>query len=129
MATPVFSKEATVPIGPYSQGFKTIPSTPLVWVSGQIHAGISGNLIEGTIAEQTAACLKNLVAVLTAAGSSLEKVFKVTIFLADMSYFAEMNTEYAKWFVWERNMPVRSCVAVKQLPKGARVETEAVAQG
>ncbi|TVY59462.1 RutC family protein, partial [Lachnellula cervina] len=80
MATPILSKDATAPIGPYSQGFRTIPSTPLVWVSGQIHADISGNLIEGTIAEQTAACLKNIVAVLIAGGSSLEKVFKVTIF-------------------------------------------------
>ncbi|TVY92879.1 Protein HMF1 [Lachnellula willkommii] len=109
-----------VPIGPYSRGFKTIPSTPLVWVSGQINAEISDNLIEGTIAEQTTACLKNLVVVLIAGGSSLEKVFKVTIFLADMSYFAEMNAEYAKWFVWEGKMFARSSIAVKQLPKGAR---------
>jgi 2-iminobutanoate/2-iminopropanoate deaminase len=67
--------------------------------------------------------------VLAAGGSSLDKVFKVTIFLADMGFFAEMNAEYAKWFVWEGKMPARSCVAVKQLPKGARVEIECIAQG
>ncbi|TVY19589.1 Mitochondrial protein mmf1 [Lachnellula arida] len=105
MATPILSKNST---------------------ARQIHADISGNLIEGTISEQTAVCLKNLVAVLIAGGSSLEEVFKVIIFQADMSYFAEMN---AQWFVWEGKMPARSYIAVKQLPKGARVKIQAVAQG
>lgn len=63
-------------------------------------------------------------AVLTAAGSSIEKVVKVNVFLTDMAFFADVNTEYAKWFT---HKPARSCVAVKQLPKGVEVEIECVA--
>lgn len=85
----------------------------------------TGNmLVDGTIGEKTALCFKNLKAVLLAAGSSLEKIVKVNIFLADMKDFAEMNQEYEKWMV---HKPARSCVAVKQLPKGAEVEIECIA--
>jgi 2-iminobutanoate/2-iminopropanoate deaminase len=81
-------------------------------------------MLEGTVAEKTALCFKNLKAVLIAAGSSIEKIVKVNIFLVDMADFAEMNKEYEKWMV---HKPARSCVAVKQLPKGADVEIEAIA--
>lgn len=73
---------------------------------------------------KTAACITNLKAVLTAAGSSLDRVVKVNIFLADMALFADMNVEYEKWFTQK---PARSCVAVKTLPKNVDVEIECIA--
>lgn len=99
-------------------------------------------MIEGTIQQKTEACIKNIKAVLEAADSSIEKVVKVNVFLTDMANFAvrtpllqclrnaennisqTMNEEYAKWFV---HKPARSCVAVKQLPKGVDVEIECIA--
>jgi reactive intermediate/imine deaminase len=74
--------------------------------------------------QRTGACLKALSAVLTQAGSSLDKVVKAQIFLTDMKDFAEMNLEYEKWI---KHKPARSCVAVKQLPKGVDIEIECVA--
>jgi len=109
------------PAGPYSQGKAT---ASVIYVSGQIPALPSGELVEGTIAEKTAACIKGVQAVLKAADSSLDRVVKVNVFLTDMENFAEMNTEYAKWFTTK---PARSCVAVYQLPKGVEVEIECIA--
>ncbi|KAK3397729.1 Endoribonuclease L-PSP-domain-containing protein [Sordaria brevicollis] len=120
-ATPVFSKDAAPPAGPYSHAIKT-PTA--IYCSGQIPCDSEGNLVEGTIQEKTAACIKNLKAVLEAAGSSIEKVVKVNAFLTDMSNFAAMNEEYSKWFT---HKPARSCVAVYQLPKGVDVEIECIA--
>lgn len=74
--------------------------------------------------EKTAACLKALSAVLTEADSSLDKIVKVQIFLTDMKDFGEMNAEYEKWI---KHKPARSCVAVRQLPKGVDVEIECIA--
>lgn len=74
--------------------------------------------------EKTAAVLKALSAVLTEGGSSLSKIVKAQIFLTDMKDFAEMNAEYEKWIT---HKPARSCVAVKQLPKGVNIEIECVA--
>jgi reactive intermediate/imine deaminase len=74
--------------------------------------------------QRTGACLKALSAVLTQAGSSLDKIVKAQIFLTDMNDFAEMNAEYEKWI---KHKPARSCVAVKQLPKGVDIEIECVA--
>jgi 2-iminobutanoate/2-iminopropanoate deaminase len=74
--------------------------------------------------DRTQACLKALSAVLTEAGSSLNKIVKAQIFLTDMKDFAEMNAEYEKWI---KHKPARSCVAVKQLPKGVDIEIECVA--
>jgi reactive intermediate/imine deaminase len=107
---------------------RTVAGTPLIFVSGQLHADREGNLLEGTIAEQTAYCLKNAKAILEAGGSSLDKVIKTTIFITDMDHFKELNGEYEKWFSGEVK-PARSCVAVKTLPKNARVEIEVIAQG
>jgi 2-iminobutanoate/2-iminopropanoate deaminase len=95
-----------------------------VYCSGQIPIDAQGNLIEGTITQKTSQVIQNLQHVLSAAGSSIDKVVKTTIFLADMGDFAEMNTEYEKWFT---HKPARSCVAVKTLPKGVHVEIEAIA--
>ncbi|KAI1808312.1 endoribonuclease L-PSP [Daldinia bambusicola] len=119
--TPVFAKDAAPPAGPYSHAIKT-PTA--IYCSGQIPCDAEGNLVEGTIGEKTAKCISNLKAVLEAAGSSIERVVKVTIFLADMSLFADMNKEYEKWFA---HKPARSCVAAKQLPKAVDVEIECIA--
>ncbi|KAK1757516.1 Endoribonuclease L-PSP-domain-containing protein [Echria macrotheca] len=119
--TPVFTKKAAPPAGPYSQAIKT-PGA--IYCSGQIPCDAEGNLVDGTIQEKTKACISNLKAVLEAADSGIEKVVKVNVFLTDMANFANMNEEYAKWFT---HKPARSCVAVKQLPKGVDVEIECIA--
>ncbi len=80
--------------------------------------------MQGTMGDRTKACLQALSAVLEEAGSSLDKVVKVQIFLTDMQSFNEMNAEYEKWIT---HKPARSCVAVKQLPKGVDIEIECVA--
>jgi enamine deaminase RidA (YjgF/YER057c/UK114 family) len=132
--------QSTTLTDPQSQAIKT-PTT--IYCSGQIPCDAEGNLVEGTIQQKTAACIANLQAVLEEAGSSIEKVVKVNAFLTDMANFAvscpvldlwkprkitkslqDMNEEYAKWFV---HKPARSCVAVKQLPKGVDVEIECIA--
>jgi 2-iminobutanoate/2-iminopropanoate deaminase len=87
-------------------------------------ADARGNLIEGSIAEKTRACLEALNAILTEAGSGLDRIVKVQIFLTDIANFAEMNAEYEKLI---RHKPARSCVAVKQLPKNVNIEIECVA--
>ncbi|KAF9879096.1 endoribonuclease L-PSP [Colletotrichum karsti] len=117
----VFTKNAPAPVGPYSQAVKT-PTA--IYCSGQIPLNPEGVLIDGTITDKTKQCITNLQAVLTEAGSSIAKVVKVNIFLADMGDFAEMNGEYEKWFT---HKPARSCVAVKTLPKNVEVEIEAIA--
>lgn len=121
MSEIVFTKGASAPVGPYSQAIKT-PFA--IFCSGQIPADKDGNLVEGTIQEKTAACIRALEAVLTEAGSSLAKVVKVNAFLADMGDFANFNEEYAKWFT---HKPARSCVAVKTLPKNVDIEIECIA--
>ncbi|KAJ5100147.1 endoribonuclease L-PSP [Penicillium argentinense] len=120
-ATIIVSKEAPLPMAPYSQAVKT-PTA--IYLCGQIPVTADGNFVQGSIAEKTKQCLANLQAVLIEAGSSIQKVVKVTVFLTDMAYFDEMNGEYEKWF---KNKPARSCVAVKALPMGADVEIEAIA--
>ena len=98
----------------------------MVYTSGQI--GInpqSGNIDGKDIVEQTEQVMKNLSEVLVAAGSSLEKAIKTTCFLADIKDFASFNEVYAKYFTTK---PARSCVAVKDLPKGALVEVEVIAE-
>ncbi|MDR0602468.1 MAG: RidA family protein [Treponema sp.] len=119
----VETKEAPAAIGPYSQAYIT---GRLVFTSGQIplSAG-NGEVTDGGAAEQTAQVIKNLKAVLEAAGSSLAKVIKTTCFLVDMNDFAVFNEIYAKHFPGK---PARSTVAVKQLPRGALVEIEAIAE-
>ncbi|OKL58370.1 2-iminobutanoate/2-iminopropanoate deaminase [Talaromyces atroroseus] len=120
--TPVFAKDAAPPAGPYSHAIK---ANGLIFASGQIPCDASGTILAtGTIQEKTALCIANARAVLEAAGSSIAKVVKVTVFLTDMADFAAMNEEYAKHFT---HKPARSCVAVSQLPKGVPVEVEVVA--
>ncbi|MDR1319065.1 MAG: RidA family protein [Treponema sp.] len=117
------TKAAPAAIGPYSQAYT---SGNLVFTSGQIPLSAeSGEVIGKTIADQTEQVIKNLKAVLEAAGSSLEKVLKTTCFLADMNDFAAFNEVYAKHF---SGKPARSTVAVRQLPKSVLVEIEALAE-
>ena len=118
----VDTKSAPGAIGPYSQGFKV---GGFVYTSGQIPVDpATGNAPEGIAAQAEQSC-KNVAAILEAAGSSMEKVFKTTCFLADMGDFAAFNEVYAKYFT---SKPARSCVAVKTLPKGLLCEIEAIAE-
>ena len=109
-------------IGPYSQA---VVVNNLLYTSGQIPINPqTGNVEATTIEEQTEQSCKNVKGILEAAGTSFEKVFKTTCFLADMADFAKFNEVYAKYFV---SKPARSCVAVKTLPKNVLVEIEAIA--
>uniref|UniRef100_A0A8H7N9A7 Uncharacterized protein n=5 Tax=Clonostachys TaxID=110564 RepID=A0A8H7N9A7_BIOOC len=121
MAEIISTAEAPAALGPYSQAIKT---ANVIYLSGQIPLKPDGTFVEGSIADKTAQCCKNITAVLEAAGSDISKVVKTTIFLSNMDYFAELNTEYEKWFA---HKPARSCVAVKTLPKNVDVEIEAIA--
>ena len=109
-------------IGPYSQGMIV---NGFVYTSGQIPVDpATGNVPEGIAAQAEQSC-KNVGAILEAAGTGFEKVFKTTCFLADMGDFAQFNEVYAKYFI---SKPARSCVAVKTLPKGVLCEIEAIAE-
>ena len=113
---------APAAIGPYSQAVKV---NGMVFTSGQIALDPeTGAVVEGGIKEQTTRICESLKAVLTAAGSSLEKVVKTTCFLAEMSDFAAFNEVYGSYFTGK---PARSCVAVKTLPKNVLAEIEVIA--
>lgn len=119
--TVVETTKAPGAIGPYSQGYVV---NGFVYTSGQIPVDpVSGQIPEGIAAQADQSC-RNVGAILEAAGSGFDKVFKTTCFLADMSDFAAFNEVYAKYFV---SKPARSCVAVKSLPKGVLCEIEAIA--
>jgi len=119
----ISTTDAPGAIGPYSQA---IASGAFVFCSGQVPLEpASGALVEGDVRAQTRRALENLSGVLTAAGSSLAQVVKTTVFLVSMSEFAAMNEVYAEFFPGDP--PARSTVAVAELPKGARVEIEAIA--
>lgn len=118
----VATEKAPAAIGPYSQA---IVCGEMVFTSGQIPINpASGNVEAITIEEQTEQVMQNLGAVLQEAGSSFEKAVKTTCFLADIADFAAFNAVYAKYFTTK---PARSCVAVKDLPKGVKVEVEVIA--
>ncbi len=119
----VITDKAPAAIGPYSQakiagGF--------VFTSGQIPVNPANGIIEADdVAGQTEQVCKNVKNLLEAAGSSIDKVIKTVCFLADIKHFSAFNTVYAKYFT---SSPARSCVAVKDIPKGCLVEIEAVAE-
>jgi 2-iminobutanoate/2-iminopropanoate deaminase len=120
---PVATDRAPQAIGPYSQA---IVADHVVYTAGQVALDpSSGALVGTTAAEQTEQVLKNIAAVLAAAGSSLGQVVKTTVYLADMADFTAMNEVYAKHFGGHR--PARSTVQAAGLPKGARVEIDAIA--
>ena len=119
----IYIDNAPAAIGPYSQA---IVHGDLVFTSGQIPIDpTTGNVDAQGITAQTEQVMHNLEAVLIAAGSSFEKAVKTTCFLSDMADFAAFNEVYAKYFT---EKPARSCVAVKDLPKGALVEVEVIAE-
>jgi 2-iminobutanoate/2-iminopropanoate deaminase len=119
----VATDRAPKAIGPYSQAIIT---DQLIFTAGQIGLDPqSMEIVAGGIGEQTDRVLKNLTAVLESAGSELSRVVKTTVFLVDMADFAAMNEVYQRHFGTHK--PARSTVAVAQLPKGSRVEIEAVA--
>lgn len=118
----ISTDKAPAAIGPYSQAMVL---NDILFTSGQIPIDPATGEIKGdTIEEQAEQVMKNLGAVLEAAGSSFEKVVKTTCFIADMGDFAAFNEVYAKYFVGK---PARSCVAVKTLPKNVLCEVEVIA--
>ena len=118
---PIVTDKAPGAIGPYSQGYYV---NGLVYTSGQIGIDPQTGEIPAGIVAQTHQSCQNIGAILQAAGVDFSKVFKTTCFLADMGDFAEFNQVYEQYFV---SKPVRSCVAVKSLPKGVLCEIEAIA--
>ena len=119
----VATKEAPEAIGPYSQAVK---AGGFVFCSGQIPLDpATGELVSGSITEETRRSLDNLTAVLKAAGTSWDNVVKITAYVTDMADFAEFNEAYASYVGGEP--PARATVGVASLPKGARVEVECIA--
>ena len=125
MVGTVSTDKAPGAIGPYSQAVK---AGGMVFCSGQIPIDpVTGEFVSGGVAEQTEQVLKNLSAVLEAAGASLKTVVKTTVFLADMGDFAAMNEVYGRYF--NENKPARATVQAARLPRDAKVEIECVAVG
>ena len=119
----IFTEKAPAAIGPYSQA---IEANGMVCLSGQLPVDpATGEFAPGGVAEQTAQCFENIKSILAEAGLTTANIVKTTVFLADMSLFAEMNGVYATYF--EGDFPARSAFAVKALPKGALVEIESIA--
>ncbi len=123
MSIKVHTDNAPAAIGPYSQA---VCVGNLIFTSGQIPLNPETGAIEGeNITEQTHRVCRNLEAVLTAAGGSLKTAVKTVCFLSDMADFTAFNEVYAQYFT---EKPARSCVAVKELPKGALVEVEVISE-
>ena len=118
----ISTKKAPSAIGPYSQGMIV---GDLVFTSGQIPLNPESGELVTEISKATVQVMANLSAVLEAAGSSLEKVIKTTIFLQDLNDFEKVNEIYGDYF--KDNLPARRCVQVAKLPKGATIEIEAIA--
>lgn len=119
----ISTTNAPAAIGPYSQA---VVCGNMLFTSGQIAIDpATGNVVEGGIAEQTEQIMKNLGAVLEAAGACYENAVKTTCFLADIADFAAFNEIYGKYFTGK---PARSCVAVRDLPKGVLAEVEVIAE-
>jgi len=119
----ISTENAPGAIGPYSQAIK---AGGFIFCSGQIPIDpATGTFVSDNVSEQTDQVLKNLSAVLEAAGSNLDGVVKTTVFLADMNDFGEMNEVYGKYF--DTNKPARATVQAARLPRDARVEIECIA--
>ncbi|OGR67296.1 MAG: reactive intermediate/imine deaminase [Elusimicrobia bacterium GWC2_61_19] len=119
----ISTRNAPAAIGPYSQA---VEAGGLIFISGQLPVDpATGNLAPAEIKAQTEAVIKNLEAILKSEGLSLENILKTTVYMADLSQFAQMNETYAKFFA--ANPPARATIEVKALPKAALVEIEAVA--
>ncbi len=119
----IYTADAPEPVGPYSQA---VIAGNTLYCSGQIAIDPStGKFSDGNITEQAHLCIKNIKNILKAANMNLTNVVKTSCFLKEMGDFAEFNEVYAQYF--NENKPARSCVAVKELPKGALVEIEVIA--
>ena len=118
----ISSADAPTAVGPYSQA---VEANGFLFLSGQLPLDASGKLLPGNIAAQTEQVLKNLVVVLEAAGSSLERVVKTTVYLRDINDFASMNEVYGRYF--PSDPPARATVEVSRLPRDARVLMELIA--
>jgi 2-iminobutanoate/2-iminopropanoate deaminase len=130
LKTPLTVADAPAAVGPYRQAqvVRLHGGNKLVYTSGQVALDPKSGVLVGTdVAAQTEQALRNLAAVLRGAGLTLEDVVKTTVFLIDMADFEAMNGVYAKHF--GASLPARTTVAVVGLPKGARVEIDAVAMG
>lgn len=123
MKQPVQTPDAPAAIGPYSQAVRL---GNLVFTSGQIPLRPDGSLVEENMQEQTRQVLENLKAVLAAAGSGLDRAVKVTVFVADLGQFTELNEVYAQYF--QEPYPARTTVEVARLPRDVLVEIEIVAE-
>ncbi len=118
------TSEAPAAIGPYSQAVK---SGDLLFLSGQIPLDpVTGELVSGSVGDETRRVMQNLQAVLEAGGANFDSVVKTTIYLMDMADFTQVNEVYATFF--EKNPPARATVQVAGLPKGVRVEIDAIAR-
>jgi 2-iminobutanoate/2-iminopropanoate deaminase len=123
MTDPITTKDAPAAIGPYSQAVR---AGGYVFLSGQIPLDpVTGQMVQGDVAAQADRVLKNLQAILTAAGSGFADVVRTTIYLVDMAHFATVNEVYARYFV--APYPARVTVQVAALPRGALVEIDAIA--
>jgi 2-iminobutanoate/2-iminopropanoate deaminase len=122
----IFTDQAPAPIGPYSQGVR---AGNTVYVSGQIPLDASGQLVgAGDVASQTQQVLKNLTAVLAAAGLNLTDVVKCSIFVRDLNHFGTINQVYGSFFD-EATAPARETVEVSRLPRDVEVEISCIAVG
>jgi 2-iminobutanoate/2-iminopropanoate deaminase len=120
----IVTDRAPNPIGPYSQAIR---AGGLLFLSGQTPMDpATGQLVEGDVAAQTARALDNLKAVVEAAGSSLDRVVKTTVYMKDLSEFAAMNEVYARYF--PTNAPARSTIEAARLPRDCRVEIDLIAE-
>jgi len=117
----IYTKDAPEAIGPYSQAIKV---GNVIYTSGQIALTKDGEFLDSDVKTQTKQVCENLKAVLEESGAKLENVVKTTIFLDDINNFNEVNEVYKEYF---KHKPARSTVAVKELPKGAKVEIECIA--
>lgn len=119
----ISTESAPAAIGPYSQA---VSNGGLVFCSGQVPLDpATGELVSGTITEETQRCMRNLEAVLAEAGAGLERILKTTIYVTDMNDFAEVNDAYGSFF--DDAPPARATVGVAALPMGARVEIDCIA--
>ena len=122
MKKAIATNKAPGAIGPYSQA---VEANGFVYISGQLPINPETGVMPEGVSAQTEQSMKNLQAILEAAGCTFDNVVKSTCYLADMSYFGEMNTVYAKYFTGD--CPARAAFAVKELPKKALVEIEMIA--
>jgi 2-iminobutanoate/2-iminopropanoate deaminase len=124
MRQAVATDQAPKAIGPYSQGIR---AGGLLFVSGQVPIDpATGNLIEGDIAAQTHRVMRNLTAILEAAGTTMDAVVRCSVYLADMNDFAAMNEVYGSYF--SQPAPARSTIQAVRLPKDARIEIDVIAE-